>query len=132
MYNENIVYYSKNPFNKFKMENFSVSHFEANETCWDALEVFLDIENNIIKNWSFYGDTAIITTSCASILWESIIWLDILEVLEMDYNTIEKLVWDEISEKRKKASVLWLLTTRNAIHKYLNDNKKDDFTDLIK
>jgi len=132
MYNENIVYYSKNPFNKFKMEDYTISHFESNETCGDALEIFLKIENNIIKDWSFYGDTAIITTSCSSILWESIVWVSIYDVLKMDYNTIEELVWDTISEKRKKASVLGLLTTRNAIHKYLKDDIKDDFNDLIK
>lgn len=132
MYNENIIYYSKNPFNKFKMNDFSVSYFESNETCWDALEIFLKIEDNIIKDWSFYGDTAIITTACSSILWESIIWINIYEVLKMDYNNIVELIWDEISEKRKKASVLGLLTTRNAIHKFLNDWLKDDFIDLIK
>jgi hypothetical protein len=33
MYNEQVIYYSKNPFNKFVMKDFSVSHFEENELC---------------------------------------------------------------------------------------------------
>jgi hypothetical protein len=37
----------------------------------------------------------------------------------------------EVSPRRKQASVLWLLTTRNAIHQYLDDGKKDEFDDII-
>ena len=37
-----------------------------------------------------------------------------------------------ISERRKMASVLGLLTTRNALHLYLQDGKKDTFDDVLK
>ncbi|MDD2870512.1 MAG: iron-sulfur cluster assembly scaffold protein, partial [Candidatus Gracilibacteria bacterium] len=67
MYNETITYYSKNPFNKFEMENHTISHFEENDLCGDALTVFLKIEDGIIENWSFTGDTAIITTACTGV-----------------------------------------------------------------
>jgi hypothetical protein len=43
------------------------------------------------------------------------------KVLMLDYNYIIELIEDEISDRRKQASVLALLTTRNAVHKYLND-----------
>ena len=132
MYNETITYYSKNPFNKFEMENPSISYFEENELCWDALTVFLNIKDNKIENWSFTWDTAIITTACWSVYWESIIWMDVLEVLKLDYSYIIELIEDEVSDRRKKASVLALLTTRNAIHKFLDDWKIDDFEDVIK
>jgi len=95
------------------------------------LTVYLKIEDNKIKNWSFTWETALITTACASIFWESIIWMSLEEVLKFDYNYIEELVWMPISDRRKQASVLWLLTTRNAIHLYLNDVKKDYFEDVI-
>lgn len=131
MYNETITYYSKNPFNKFEMENASVEHYEENELCWDALTIFLKIKDNNIENWSFIGDTAIITTACGSIMWESIIGMNINDVLKLEYNYIEELVEQEISDRRKKASVLALLTTRNAIHKYLKDGIEDDFEDII-
>lgn len=132
MYNETITYYSKNPFNKFEMENPTISYFEENELCWDALTIFLKIEDNKILNWSFTWDTAIITTACTWVFWESIIWMDLDEVLELDYNYIVELIEDEVSDRRKKASVLGLLSTRNAIHKYLNDWIVDDFDDVIK
>lgn len=132
MHNEIITFYSKNPPNKWVLENYNVEFWEENRTCWDDLKVYMQIEDNKIKDWSFTWDTAIITTACASVFWESIIWVDIDDVLKMDYNYIEELVWMPISERRKQASVLWVLSTRNAIHKYLQDGKKDTFDDLIK
>ncbi|MBT3727548.1 hypothetical protein HOG21_08090 [bacterium] len=47
--------------------------------------------------------------------------MDINEVLKLGYNYIVKLIEDEVSNRRRNASVLALLTTRNAIHKYLQD-----------
>ena len=67
----------------------------------------MKIEKGIIKDWSFSWNTVIMTIACVSLLWE------------------------EVSERRKKASVLVLLTTRNAVHKYFKDNKVDSFGDLI-
>jgi len=37
----------------------------------------------------------------------------------------------EVSPRRKRAQVLALLATRNAIHSYYNDGKKDDFSDIL-
>ena len=131
MYNETITYYSKNPFNKFRMEDFSVEHFEENELCWDALTIYLKIDDGKIINWSFTWDTAIITTACGWVYWESIIWMWLEEVLTLDYNYIVELIEEEVSDRRKKAAVLALLTTRNAIHKFLDDWKLDDFENVI-
>lgn len=131
MYNETITYYSKNPFNKFEMEDATVSFYEENDICWDFLTIYLKIKDNIVENWSFTWDTAIITTACWWIFWESIIWKRLDDVLKMDYKNIVELVWEEISERRKNASVLALLTTRNTIHNYLNDGIVDDFDDVI-
>jgi len=131
MYNETITYYSKTPPNKEVLENADVSFWEENRTCWDDLKVYIIIENDVIKKWSFEWDTAIITTACASIFWESIIGLNIQEVFDFGYSYIEDLIQAPISERRKKASVLWLLTTRNAIHTYIKDGKLDTFDDVL-
>lgn len=131
MYNETITFYSKNPPNKWVLTNYDIKHSEDNSICWDDLEVYLKIENNTIVDFSFSWETAIITTACASIFWESIIGMDINEILEKKYNYIEELVWMPISPRRKQASVLWMLTTINAIYKYLWKDKLLDFDDLI-
>jgi len=131
MYNETITFYSKTPPNKGVLDNADVSFWEENRTCWDDLKVYIIIENDIIKKWSFEWDTAIITTACASIFGESIIWLKTAEIFEFGYSYIEELIEAPVSDRRKMASVLGLLTTRNALHLYLKDGKKDTFDDVL-
>lgn len=131
MYNETITYYSKTPPNRGVLEEYDISFWEENRTCGDDLKVYIQLDGNSIKKWSFEGDTAIITTACASIFGESIIGLEIEEVFQMDYNYIEELIWMPISERRKQASVLGLLTTRNALHLHKKDGKKDTFDTII-
>ena len=43
------------------------------------------------------------------------------EIFELGYSYIEELVGMPISDRRRQASVLGLLTTRNALHEYLKD-----------
>ena len=129
-YSELIGEYAKNPPNNYKMEDFSVSHNEESRVCGDTIEVFLKIENNIIRDYSFTWNTSIITTASASIFWESIEELDINSILEYNLDYIKNLIW-KISPKRKHAATLGLLATRNAIHKYLEDWIIDDFSDVL-
>lgn len=131
MYNETITYYSKTPPNKGVLEDADVSFWEENRTCGDDLKVYIIIENSVIKKWFFEWDTAIITTACASVFGESIIWLKVEEIFELGYKYIEELVGMPISDRRKQASVLGLLTTRNALHRYTEDGKHDVFDDIL-
>lgn len=132
MYNEIITYYSKNPPNKWKLEKYDIEYTTESRSCWDNIYVYIKIDNEKIIDWSFEWDTSIITTACASIYWESIIWLSLEEVLSKGYEYIKEIVEMDISSRRREASVLGLLVTRNAIHKYLKDGKKDTFDDVIK
>ena len=131
MYNETITYYSKTPPNKGVLDDYDVSFWEENRTCWDDLKVYIKLENNTIKKWSFEWDTAIITTACASIFGESIIWMKVGEIFTLGYSYVEELIWMPISDRRKQASVLALLTTRNALHTLNWDGKTDIFDDVL-
>ena len=131
MFNETITFYSKTPPNKGILPEFDVSFWEENRTCGDDLKVYIKMEGNTIKDWSFQGDTAIITTACASIFGESILGLEAEEVFEFGYSYIEELIEAPVSDRRKQASVLGLLTTRNALHVYLKDGKKDVFDTVL-
>ena len=131
MYNETITFYSKTPPNKWEMSDADITFWEENRTCGDDLKVFIKIQDDKITAWSFEWETAIITTACASIFWESIIGKNISEVFDYDLCYIEDLVWMPISKRRHQAAVLGLLTTRNAIHDYLGDGKHDTFDEVI-
>lgn len=131
MTNEIITFYSKTPPNKFEMDNPTIRYKEENRSCGDIIEVFLRIKDNIITDWSFEWITSIITTATSSVFGESIIGMTLDEVLQKDYNYIVELIWEEVSPRRKKSAVFWLVATRNAIHKYLQDGKKDDILSLL-
>jgi len=82
------------------LDDFDVSFWEENRTCGDDLKVYIQIENGTIKKWSFEGDTAIITTACASIFGESIIGLPLSEIFEFGYSYIEELIEAPVSDRR--------------------------------
>ena len=131
MTNEIITFYSKTPPNKFELADFTIKFSEENRSCSDNITVFLKIENNTITDWSFDWITSIITTATSSVFWESIVWMTLDEILTKDYNYIVELIQEEVSPRRQKSSVFWLLATRNAIHKYLQDWITDTFLDIL-
>ena len=80
MYNETITYYSKTPPNKGVLPEYDISFWEENRTCGDDLKVYIKLKDGCIEKWSFEGDTAIITTACASIFGESILGMKCEEI----------------------------------------------------
>lgn len=132
VYTETFLEYAKNPPNKGILEHATIQHFEENRNCGDALEVFLKLDDTgVIEDFSFNGYTAIVTTACASIFGEAIIGTNIQDILHMTEATVREMIGFEVSTRRKPASVLGLLATRNAIHIYLGDDIIDDFSDVL-
>lgn len=131
LYGDVISSYSRNAPNNFEMTDSTISYNEESRLCWDKIKVFLKIGDWKIEDFSFIWNTSIITKACASIFGESIIWEPLQNILVLDSRYITDLVW-EISPRRKHASALWLLATRNAIHKFLEDGKTDSFDDVLK
>ncbi len=122
--------YSKNPLNNFEMEDFTVQYHEWNFICWDDITVFLKIEDEKIKLFSYTWNLSIVSLASASFISEFIIDSDIHEVLKRNYDFISDKGL-EVSNRRKRAVVLPILAVRNAIHNYLGDWITDDFDDLL-
>ncbi len=122
--------YAKHPLQNFPLQTYTAKHHEGNFICWDDITVYLVIEKNKIKEYSFDGNCSTITTAAASFLSEFIIWTKIQDILTWNYETMVK-KWFEVSPKRKRAAVIAILAVRNGIHTYTKDGKKDEFSDLI-
>jgi nitrogen fixation NifU-like protein len=106
------------------MENFTVSKHEGNFICGDDITVYLKIDENKIVDWSFDGNTASVTTAAASLLAELIIGKSIDEVMEWGYDTIAAAGLD-VLPRRRRAAIIALLATRNAIHQYRFDKNAE-------
>ena len=128
---EIIIAYSKDPHNKKILENATIRYKETNRVCADVVEVFLIIEENILKKMSFDGYMSIIATACTAITGEILEGWNIDEVLKLDETFIHENIGDDISPRRRFASLLGLLAIKNAIHEYKHDGKKEDFSDIV-
>lgn len=73
MYNEIMMDHYMMPHNKKVLENHSHHLKGVNPSCGDEIELYLEIENNIIKNASFTGHGCAVSLSSTSILIDSII-----------------------------------------------------------
>lgn len=122
--------YSKNPVNNYPMEEYTIKYHEWNFICGDDINVYLVIEDNKLKDYSYDGNLSNVSMASAGFLSEFVIGMSIDEILSLDYSFLND-KWLDVSNKRKRAAVLPILALRNAIHQYLSDNKTDDFDDLI-
>jgi len=122
--------YAKNPLQNFAMKEYTMKQHEGNFICGDEIMVYIMIKDNKITEYSFDGNCSNITTAAASFLSEFIIETSIEEILHWNYETMVDHGF-EVSPRRKRAGVIAILATRNAIHKYMNDGKNDTFDDII-
>lgn len=122
--------YAKNPLQNFAMKDCTIKQHEGNFICWDDIVIYLIIKDNKIAEYSFDGNCSNVTTAAASFLSEFIIQTPIEDILHRTYQTMVDHGF-EVSPRRKRAAVIAILATRNAIHEYIKDGQKDVFDDLI-
>ncbi|MCX6824664.1 MAG: iron-sulfur cluster assembly scaffold protein [candidate division SR1 bacterium] len=122
--------YAKTPLQNFAMKDYTIKQHEGNFICGDDIVVYLVIKDNKVGKYSFDGNCSNITTAAASFLSEFIISTSIEEILNRTYQTMVNHGF-EVSPRRKRAAVIAILATRNAIHSYIKDNKQDTFDDII-
>ncbi len=131
MQSETIHFYATNPQHYEVVENPTIAHTETNRLCWDVVTVYLVLHERKIQKWSFSGDVSMITLACAGLFGDIVQWVEIDDVLGWNQKTVIDQTGIEVSPRRKRAQILPLLATRNALHTYLQDNQKDDFSDIL-
>ncbi len=105
-----------------------------NVSCIDNLDLYIDIENNIIKDISFEGEACVISISSTNILINLLIgkskddalyiinnYLKMINEEEYDKEVLkELLVFDDTSKQPSRIKCATL--TANGIKKYLENN----------
>lgn len=127
---EIILAYAQNTPNKYRMENATISYQESNRVCADVVEVFLQISENTLEDFSFDGYLSITATACVAITGELLVGKRLDEILLLDENFIRKHIGSDISPRRRHASLIGLLAIKNAIHQYKNHDFREDFSDI--
>lgn len=127
---ELIMAYSRDVPNKYIMENPTLRYREVNRVCSDVVEVFLRIENDILTEFSFDGYMSITATACVAITGELLLEQNIDEILTLNEKFVHENIGNDISPRRRLASLIGLLAIKNAIHIYKNDGIREDFSDI--
>lgn len=128
------------PFNKEVPSNMDeyIKVNSSNESCIDNIDIYLKIEDNIVKDIKFMGEACAISTSATSIMIKTILNKDIGEVEKLivsydkmiedgttNSNLGEAVVYNEIykQQNRKHCALLPWIGIREAIKKYKNRQK---------
>lgn len=136
---ETILEYNSHPFNKKTINDSSYIKVNSNnESCIDNINLFIKIENDVIKDFYFDGEACAITTSATSIMIKSLLGKTLNEALEfmtnyenmineLPYNKTllqEANVYDEIykQQNRKKCALLPYIGLKKAILEYQSNH----------
>ena len=126
----------KYPFNKDGNDELGYIKTNANNvSCIDNIDLYIDVETNIIKDIRFNGEACAISTASTSIMIKNIIGKSVIEakkyidnfmnmINELEYNEEllgEGIVFDEIykQQNRKNCVTLPYVGIKKIIDKYI-------------
>ena len=109
---EIILSHYQNPLHKHVSDDSYVRVNTSNQSCIDNLDIYLKVEDNIIKDISFEGEACAISISSTSIMIENLIGKTVEEAKEF-INNFENM----INEKEYDESILKDATVYDNIYK---------------
>ncbi len=119
MYREHILDHYKNPRNKQKigkkMDSFSHTCKQSNPLCGDQIELFVQIEQDKIKEVSFAGEGCAISQASASLLTEFVKGKTIKEISSLSEKEVFSLLGINLNPLRQKCALLSLKTLQMAV-----------------
>ncbi len=122
MYSEKVMDHFNNPRNVGVIENPDGYGKVGSPTCGDVMEIFLKIEEGIIRDVKFrtFGCASAIATS--SISTEMIMGKKVEEALELTNKAVAKAL-DGLPPAKMHCSILAEEAIKEAIEDYINKNK---------
>ncbi len=121
MYSEKVMDHFMNPRNVGEIENASGVGQVGNAKCGDIMKIFLDIEDNVIKDVKFktFGCGAAVATS--SMATELIIGKTVEEALKLTNRTVMEAL-DGLPEAKVHCSLLAEEAVQSALWDYAEKN----------
>jgi len=114
---------SEKPSYKGKLKESNAFFEDKNPLCGDEVGVYLDIENNVIKDARFDGRGCLISMASSDMLMEQIIGKNVDEILKLDEKFIRNLVKVPLGVNRIKCATLPLKVLKRAVLDYMSKNK---------
>lgn len=120
MYAEELIDNYEHPQNKGVLGNADASMYEENISCGDKLTIYLQIEDNKVKNVTFDGTGCVISMGTASILTDFLKGKSLDFIEQMDKNALLELIKIDPGPVRLHCATLSLRAVKKAVYKYGN------------
>ena len=114
MYRDEILDLYKNPRNEGTLNTDYHAEGE-NPSCGDHTDVYLEVENNKVKEIKHETDGCAISTAAISIVSDELVGVELGEIEDLDKDWIIDKLGIEISPMRIKCALLGLKTVQDAI-----------------
>lgn len=114
LYSEIILDHYKNPANKGKLDDPTISAEEDNPLCGDRIKLELKVEDGKVTQIAFDGEGCAISQAAVSMLTEKLIGMTPEEIKAMENQEIYDMLGVEISPGRVKCALLGLVTAKKA------------------
>ncbi len=118
IYTQQILDHYKNPRNFGEVKSATVSHQETNPHCGDKLTVYLKIEKDIIKQFTFDGVGCAISMGASSILSKHLQGISITDAKKLTKKDVHDFIQIKVGKHRTKCALLSLLALKNALLKW--------------
>jgi NifU-like protein involved in Fe-S cluster formation len=135
--------YYTNPINNHRIDHATLSRHEGNSLCGDDITIYAMLSDEItpttdcpspssrtITQRSYDGNVSMITQAAASFFSELVVGSSIDEIMTW---TEQRFIGEgfDVSPRRRRARVIALLATRNAIHAWRGDGIVETFEDVL-
>lgn len=118
LYHEIILDEYKNPSNKGELKDADLVVIGSNASCGDDVEIFINLEDGIVKDITWQGEGCAISQAAMSLLSQEIkdskLGLKDIKKLEL-HSMLELLGLEEISPGRIKCVLLGLETIKKGL-----------------
>jgi len=117
IYKENILEHYKYPQNKREIKECTIKHREFNPLCGDDITLFLNIDNEKIKDAAFLGHGCAISQASISMLTEKVKGMKVEEARNIKRDDILTMLGIPLGVVRMKCALLSLKALTKGLEK---------------
>ncbi|MBS3168905.1 iron-sulfur cluster assembly scaffold protein [Candidatus Woesearchaeota archaeon] len=116
LYKEEILELYKHPLNKHALPEYTHQQEKSNPLCGDQIRIYLNIQDQIIRDSSFEGNGCAISQAAASLLTEKLKQMPVKDAESLPGEEMIRMLGIPISHLRQKCALLALQAVKGALH----------------
>ena len=118
IYSQEFLYYFKNQPHKKDLNRYSLSGKNANISCGDEIEIFLLVQDNIVKDIGYTSQGCAVSEASVSIFSENIIGKNINELKKLTPDDFLKMIPITLTTAREKCALVGYNAFLNCYEKH--------------